>query len=623
MIHIYLFLVTTFFNLHFGLTCYKGTRISLAQNNNTCNAGTGQQCIRAVLTTPTVLDNGTEIYTCGNCSQFQSPTFHNISCCNSGDLCQNLGVLPDSESCDAVTNQTGCVFRSDCYWCNNSLLGLGICKELSNFSAPCFAVSLYMPPPICESIACAQINPQYSSNKLSLQYLTNFGLPSIPYPTNIELALDLYSREVRTLSSNVTRNFCTLDSEFISWCGINSTTFPVFFKYCIISETWPHPDIYGWITNTTFTTNQGFETIFPAVCACLIPGRAYYIPTGFLLTQAYFSPSCYGEHTLLAFYILLMIMTTTVLFYVIYDVGILLLLTYQRNKKFSAGKTLGVKMCIICYFLITITDQGLWIAPQYTGVQNSVIGLFRLLGIIFFELSLALAIFTFCKLLLDTQAFGKKGNNFTKFLDIFKWLLLGSSIFILIATIVFAGMVAWYFQKFTSTDVSNISIFTIYQVNAIAVAKTVFYLLIALVFIIVVSSGSILVYTSYYIKISTLGSRNDSKQVRIVMYRNIFLLIAVISAFIWLGFIAVYCYMSLYVLGKIVQDPFISQYQGTIGLQWIIWGMFLSELITILLVALSMRTEIKSSWLFNYIVTTLNLSTLSKTVDNESVNSDV
>lgn len=606
-------LIIFFFKYSLGLVCYEGTRISLSNSLTTCNTVIGEQCISASLITPTLADNGTKIYTCGNCSYFQSQYFNNVSCCNSGDLCQTLGSLPNSGSCDAIINQSFCNARNDCYWCNNSIVSTGICKSLSNFLAPCFAISLYMPPPICESIKCHPIIPSYTVNKLSLKYLTDFGLPSIPYPVNVELGLDLESREIRVLSNNVTHNFCTLDQEFISWCGINSTTFPIFFKYCIVAESWPQKDVYGWITNTTFTSNHGFDTLYPAVCACLNPGRGYYFTTALLETQAYFGPACRGEHALLAFYILLMMVTTMAFIYVIYDIVVLVLSTYYRRLKFSASKTLAVKACLICYFLITIVDQALWITPLYSGVQSSIVGLFRLLGIIFLELSLAFAIFTFCELLLGSKVLGEQNDYFIKFLAIFKWILLGSSIFILIATVIFASLVAWYVQKFSSTSISNISIFIIYQVNAVALAKTVFYLLMALVFIIIAVSAFILAYTSYRIKVITDGSGKSSKQARIIIYRNVFLIIAIISAFIWLGFIAIYCYISLYALGGVIESPFISQYQGTIGSQWIIWGMFLSELITVLLVALAMRTKVKSSWLFNYILATLNISRISKT----------
>lgn len=610
-------LLLLFFNCYFALTCYQGTRIG---PQDICNTTGNDLCITALLSTPTFPDSGTEIYTCGNCSYFQTTPgyFSNVSCCST-DLCQVFGPAPSPGTCDSINNETSCINRTDCYWCENSLVDVGICKNLSVL--PCFATDLYMPPPICGSISCTPFTPPYTVNTLTLNYLTNFGLPAITYPVDDVIALDILSREVRILSNNVTYEFCTLDREFIEWCGINSSNFPIFFQYCVVSEKWPQEDIFGWIQNTTFSTNQGLQTIFPAVCACLNPGRAYYVPTGFLFAQAYFSPICHNEHALLAFYILLMLLTGIALIYVISDLTFFIILTCNAKRKVSGAKTFWIKIFLIIYYLLALTDQGLWIAPRYSGVQDVIVGLFRSLGIIFFQFALAFSIFTFCQMILETNILKKQsGIACTNFLTIFKWIILGSSTLVLLATTAMVGAIAWYSQQVSSTSVSNVGVYANYSVILISLAKAALFLLLGSVFIIILSSGILLTYTIIYIW-KLIGSINDKKRIRTLLSRALFLVVAFFSAFIWLGFISVFIYMQVYVFAKSIPNPFISEYQGKLGVQWVVWGMFLTELLSTFFVTLAMRTKIKRTFLSRFL-TSLGTSR-SETTDATSESQEI
>lgn len=76
---------------------------------------------------------------------------------------------------------------------------------------------------------------------------------------------------------NDTYNFCVVDSELQQWCGF-ATGHP--FNYCIIAESWPQDDVWGWMQNTTFTGTASLTPIKPVFCACPIAGRAYYLPNG-------------------------------------------------------------------------------------------------------------------------------------------------------------------------------------------------------------------------------------------------------------------------------------------------------------------------------------------------------
>jgi hypothetical protein len=52
----------------------------------------------------------------------------------------------------------------------------------------------------------------------------------------------------------------------------------ILFRLCIVTETWPQPDIYGWIQNTTITNNAGVGSgLMPAICLCYYPGFELFL----------------------------------------------------------------------------------------------------------------------------------------------------------------------------------------------------------------------------------------------------------------------------------------------------------------------------------------------------------
>jgi hypothetical protein len=622
-----IFLFALFLREYAGLTCYKGSQVG-PQTTCTANLTLGEQCITAQLHTPGLnTTNGTEIYACGNCSYFQSATtfFYNVSCCNGLDLCQTFGpTLPDPSTCESLNSQSGCIARNDCYWCDSVQAGVGLCKSLNGSKVPCFATSLAMPPTICSAITCTPVVPAYNVTDLTRSFLTTFGLPGLSYPTDVGLALDIMSRQVRILSDNVTYDFCDLDLEFVEWCGINSSNFPTYFKYCVISETWPQNDVYGWLRNTTMTGNAGFNPLYPALCACLTPGRAYYIPTGFLITQAYYAPPCRAEHAMLAFYILLMLVSTIALIYVLYETLFLLqhMWNQSKQKRWSSGKTLVIKVSLVIYFCLTVVDEALWVAPQYNGVTTSVVGLLRLLGIIFFEFTIVFTIFILCGIILKSQLFGENDKYFMNFFSVFKWILLLGHCFCFIALFAFAGATTFYYEAFTSSSIPNLTVFGLYVVNAVALSKTIFSLLPALLAIIEICAALILGYTAYKIR-SLFKSREElSKQVKTLIYRIVILGIVFVVLLVWLVFMSLYIYMENYILARSIPSPFTSQYQSHYALQWFLWGMFVVELIVLMLVDLAMRSKIRTSWFFRRVMSHLGFSSFTIT-DSSSPSSSV
>jgi hypothetical protein len=170
-----------------SLECRFGT----ADNLQTCTvqSALGQDsCISASFTAP-LAPSSTEIYTCGACAVFNDPalssTYANVSCCSDTDYCQNItNTTSDNTSCDFITSEDSCQLREDCYWCGGtpttSLNGFGLCKSFVGFLlGPCWAVPLVLPPPICDELVCKPADPAYTVDTLTLEFLVDFGFPSL------------------------------------------------------------------------------------------------------------------------------------------------------------------------------------------------------------------------------------------------------------------------------------------------------------------------------------------------------------------------------------------------------------------------------------------------------------
>lgn len=87
---------------------------------------------------------------------------------------------------------------------------------------------------------------------------------------------------------------------------------------------------------------------------------------------------------------------------------------------------------------------------------------------------------------------------------------------------------------------------------------------------------------------------------------------------VWLIFMCLYIYMDIYVLGKVTQSPFISQYESHYALQWLMWAMFVVELIVIALIDIAMRSSVRSTWLFKRVMSQFELSDASSSSSSTS-----
>jgi hypothetical protein len=181
------FIVLLFIYGHLTLDCYFGTNDNL--QTCTVDPSLGQDSCISASFKASAAPSITNIFTCGSCSAFSNPTlnstYSNVTCCNSSNFClQTPGTASSNLTCDFLTDQDSCQLRADCYWCGGSptttLNGFGLCKSFVGFRlGPCWALPLVLPPPICESINCKPADPAYTVNNLTLQFLTEYGLPAI------------------------------------------------------------------------------------------------------------------------------------------------------------------------------------------------------------------------------------------------------------------------------------------------------------------------------------------------------------------------------------------------------------------------------------------------------------
>lgn len=186
-----------------------------------------------------------------------------------------------------------------------------------------------MPFPICGSVECAPINPPYSAQVLTKQFIDEFKFPNLTREQRLLIALDISTREVFYL--NETNSFCVLDVELQEICGLNSSANVQGWTYCILAESWPQNDLWGWMQNTSPTSSLGFDTIFPALCVCPNPGRAYYLPHR-IRPQPRFTPQCPFEFGAVVLYSFLMFCTLIVLLLVLYDMTILIFKSLEKKN---------------------------------------------------------------------------------------------------------------------------------------------------------------------------------------------------------------------------------------------------------------------------------------------------
>lgn len=612
-----------FFSCVFSLSCNVGTND--AYSSQTCTPGL--TCIKAYLLTGALPTwnvsqvnggNGTEVYACGNCTYYQvtlnNTVVHSVSCCDTNDC-----FVPNAPSpvgtCDSITTRSSCVNMTDCYWCdsfmNNSF---GLCKSLGTPYLPCFGQgsSMFSPPPICMDIGCAPPPVPYFAQQLTFNFLLDFGMPPVSStPPSVsrnpfeDLALQLIGAEasgnVRYL--NDTNAFCQIDQELQEWCGINNDHYPNAFQYCLVTERWPQPDVFGWIQNTTFTNNRGMQVIFPAICVCQLPGydangmplgpaKAYFVPNN-VRPQPFFAPPCGAEKALLAFYILLIFATALGSLYVLFDTVVLVQILISGKEKREFGtKTLFVKIILFCWFLVAIPGMVLFIVPQASPEQTVASYLLKLLSIIFFIFGFSTAIFTYVEIVLASKVFGKHPKKILALRFSIVFFIL--NFFVLLACMFLLSSFGYFLLRLLSGNVTGYTQIVDYSQKLSNLAKPFMYLLVIEQAIVTVCC---LALVMYIISVILGQSANLTKQkaVQLLLVRAISLMIAVFVSVPNLAILAFQVYLFGYVFTQSVMSPWPTEYTTNYAFLWFIWGEYVTELLSVLCVAYSMTTVVKRS----------------------------
>ena len=614
-----------------ALVCKLGTA-QPPQSNCTVTAAYGQDsCISATFHTPLVGGNGTDVYTCGNCSIFQSIAMipggflANVACCSASDLCQTVSSPPPSPpACDALVDQSSCTARQDCYWCGAGILGVDLCQSFIGLSfpgtggqqLPPFALPLVVPPPVCSFVAFQQFQPAYTVDKLTLAYLEAYGFPSVGANVTVAagISLDVLSRYANTRVMNDTESFCTIDDDLRNWCGVNTTTD---FKYCIVSETWPQYDIWGWIENTTFTSQSAsLNPIYPAFCACPVDGRAYYLPTRIIDSRQHYAQQCRVELTLLSLYIVLIVVSMGVFLLVIWDTVFHLIFVFYRKKKLSLGSAFASKSLLVAYFLVAIPAMVVFtVPPRGNNAIFIISGILNILGIVLIYFAFAQAIFCFMGIVLNVQLFG--ASRFHSALGLFKWVFFVVTSVLSLTMIALVSALSFYTQELVEFRVQNLTELA-YLSTSVAAPMTRALVLIIMITQFatwVIAAVVLLMVGRVLFRLKKLGKINE------LIVRYLGLVIALVIAIPEYAMLVVICYFG-WISYSPTASPWDSFYLTNVASAWFQWALFVTQVMWLSSIAYAMRTNIKKSWLVRHFSLLLGSVTSRTTGDSDAATAD-
>lgn len=608
-----LFVLLGLIKFRVATNCRIGTQVE----NSTCSTLTGQTCVGGYISP------ATEFFTCGNCTQYlelanvTGSLITNVSCCSS-DYCEQVTIAPSSSSCDSINASDVCINQTNCYWCNNTMnTGYGSCRSWAGIPS-CFIVPLFVPPPICGAVICPPVSTPYMVSNPSLMgkaALNAFGLPTPDYLTAMELAADLLFRQYKVF--NDTTHNCIAQQDLIQWCGVNYSDVNS-FPYCLASETWPQPDIGGWILNTTFSSSRryhdGLWPLYTSICACNKPGRAFFLPVRKYIAEYHYDGNvCPIENVSLAFWILLMLLSTVLLIYLLWDAAILFYYLWSSGSETSkagnrSGRKTGVvKFVMIVYFLFTIPCQALEFAPTLArSAQEDAVITLRLLGIIFMLFASCLGIFNFLGIILESGAFGKL-ELIIKTLKIFQWGFLIFSSVVLLTCVGLLTAVSWYLSALYSYSVPNVTVFGQYGTRFGSIIQSVCLLLTIYEGIMIIVT---LILVGYVFTIFRDARKIISKQhFKDIFIRYLGIVFWIIFAIPNLAFLVETTVDAGWIEADKIPNPFANPYDTITARFWFIWSQCVTELLMLACITYATRTKVTRSWIFNNIKTLMGMST--------------
>jgi hypothetical protein len=596
------------------LVCHSGTTSELAQQANNCTLQADQDsCVSFVFnTTLDGASTGATVYTCGNCSLYQALQANytaQVACCATGDLCL-APVAPPAPpgACGALLSEQQCVTRQDCFWCGNASFGVDLCQALPGSAIDvCWAVPVRVPASVCGYVACAPYPGEpYSVELLTLNYLVAFGFPPVTRlgaTRSRAIALDARSRYNQTRTVNQTLNFCTVDDELRSWCGIDTWHAPI---YCIVAERWPQPDTWGWIQNTTVTAaSTSLSTIFPAFCACPVAGRALYLPGRSVDNKQHYGPDCRIEHVMLAFYVLLMLVTLLLFVWVINDTLTLVAAVWRRKPGKAAhwrertwvflctlaqSKTFWPKMWMWAYFLIAIPDQALFITPPSNTTAATARAVLCFLAVIFLLAAYSWSVFACIEILLEAKVFGT-GRD-ARMLYWYKWFFFVSNGIFLLAAQAMVIVFAVYLKQAQDFAVANLPQLTFLVTTSTALAKAIMLLLLLTQSLVLMETLPLLIIATWYLK----GLDHRVKGMKDVVGRVAGLWLAMLCGLPNLGMLAIVTPVISWITTGSILSYWDSAYQTHIAYLWLIFGYYATDQLWLCGIAYAVRTKSTEGW---------------------------
>lgn len=613
-----------------GLRCSFGTSASYTNCTTTASQ---DSCIEAQF-----LNTNTTVYTCGDCSLYVNNTNHTsqVSCCSGADFCLNITApLPSHTACDALTTLNECTNRSDCYWCDNSSFnGLGLCQALPLAYVPCWATPLFLPAGLCDSVQCQPAYEAYAVESLTLDYLNGYGFkPVTSVVGDLKargVALDALSRFSGTRIMNDTYAFCRVDREIREWCGVDTWN-P--FEYCLIAESWPQSDAWGWVQNTSFTSNtDGLKPIYPSFCACnkrVAPGRAYYLPGRSIDNVQHYAPECGGEIVLVVFYCVLMAIFAVFGLFVFFDLGLIIVEMYKRARGHQHNRvtvqTLVMRVFGALYIVTSIASLAMFASPAGVNPTLSTgkavmcfITVIALLG------AYELTAFNYTALVLRSKIVGEARQQTTIVLFAFKWCLFAAILVLLLAAQGMTGGFAFYLQQTLTYSVSNLTELGTAGGLTARLAEAIMLILVStqgLELLVVAVLLGILTYKFA----STLDSvdLDVSDAVRDVIGRDVALLVATLMGLPNLGLLAILTVITTKIQTGLMPSYWASVYLSYIAYLWLIWAYFLTGLVWFAATAYSMNSPIINIYLMRPFMTLLGLKRfVNSTVVSVTSNSD-
>lgn len=322
---------------------------------------------------------------------------------------------------------------------------------------------------------------------------------------------------------------------------------------------------------------------------------------------------------MLAFYILVMIASCIIFVIVIYDTSILGIASWQnkagqaaknieRVKTFCCGmiltKTIWVKILLICYFLVTIPNQALFINPPSNTTAAVARAVMRFLGVILLLFAYSQAVFTCIEILLKARVFGDRRD--AVLLRIFKWFFFTTNGIPLLAANAMVIVFAVYLRQAQDFDVVNLP-------QLAWLGKTITGLAQAIMLTLLCTQGLMMIETALLLSIVTWKLSKLDKRVRgmkNVIGRVAGLWMAWFCGLPNLGLLAFITPVISWITTGAIQSYWSSVYQTNIAYLWLIFGDFATELLWICAIVYAIRTRAKRGWLQAQFATLLGKKTM-------------